>query len=223
MLGFGGWKKFDSIDSKFFNFTRLAQPTAVLPGTWGLVDTFKLEDIVVKHCPEYEANYTKLADPKDAATFLDSLASRFGYTSLVGFWGKLADHYTSPKKEGDELIAKYNLESPFIDDYKRHVECRVNVKTGATTTKLVLDEAVPEKVIAKDLQRIYKSLVDRKGYFVKNPVLAPGVNPNPAPHPGPGPAPPAPDPANPQGVELQVGNDVYRIPLNVLAPYRVQA
>lgn len=162
------WKKFKQIDEKFFNFTKPKQPTAENPGTWGLTDVYKLEDILVKHDLEYEVNCTQLDDKNDAETLADSLASRFGYTSLVGTLGRWSGYFTPPKKEGDDIVAEYNLESVFHSDYARHVEYRANTKTGKVTIKYICDADVPEDVIAKDLHRLYKTLDDRKGYFAKN-------------------------------------------------------
>ncbi len=211
MLGFGGWKKFDAIDSQFFNFTKPEQPTAKIPGTWGLTNAYKLEDIVVKHNPEYTANYTQLADKKDAKRLADSLASRFGYTSLVGIFGKWSGYYKVDEKDG-KVTATYNLESPFRADYKRHVELVID--NGKVTIKHVCDEAVPEKVIAKDLQKIYKALVQRKGYFVKNATPAGTTTPatttatTPATPPVTPPAPTPPAPANPQVPQITYAGQI---------------
>jgi hypothetical protein len=152
----------------FFNFTMPEQPTDKVFGTWGLTKVYKLEDIVVGHNPDYEGNYTQLEDPKDAAILADSLASRIGHTNLVGTLGRWSDYFTPPKEDGDEIVAAYNLESVFHSDYKRHVEYRANTKTGKVAIKYVCDEPVPEEVIAKDLNKLYNALVERKGYFVEN-------------------------------------------------------
>lgn len=164
------WKKFRQVDKTFYDFKRPEKPTSEDFDTWGVTELFKLEDIIVKHNPNYEGNYTQLADPKDAAMLADSLASRFGHTNLVGMLGKWDGNYTEPKEDGDNIAAEYNLESVFHSDYKRHVEYKANKKTGKVTIKYVCEEPVPEKVIAKDLHRLYKALAERKGYFVKNPT-----------------------------------------------------
>lgn len=162
------WKEFKQIDKSFFNFAEPEQPTAKIFGTWGLTKVYKLEDIIVNHNPEYEGNYTQLAKPSDAAILADSLASRFGHPSLVGTLGRWFGYYTPPDEKSNEKVAKYNLESIFYSDYKRHIEYIADATTGKVTIKYVCDEPVPEKVIAKDLHKLYKALAERKGYFVQN-------------------------------------------------------
>lgn len=171
------WKKFDQVDTDFYDFHRPAQPAGkVKLGFWELGNTYTLESIIKGYTAENRFNYTQLADKNDAKRLADSLASRFLVPSLVGTLGKWAGYY-EVKKEGDEVVAKYNLQSGWHPDYKRHVEYKANTKTGKVDIKYVTEEPVPEKVIAKDMYMLYVALGARKGYFTKRPATAPGTTP----------------------------------------------
>ena len=176
----------DVIESGFYN---LALPEGYeAPSFWGGSNKYQINASVISNGPG-RRNYTKLEKPKKAREFLNSLASKFNHENLIGLYGKAVDWFNESligkpgykkiydvTKEGNTLKAVYDLgRNSIFDGYDRKIEVTVNLEDGTVDAKLICNELVPEKIIARDLYKLRRAFRQRFDYFVKNPAAPTGT------------------------------------------------